>query len=1084
MAGMPAPFVHLHVHTPFSFLDGASSMEALLERAQALGMEALAITDHDTLSGVVRFVQQARARGIKPIVGAELTLEGGFHLTLLARNRTGYANLCRILTDAHLGSPRRHPRARWETIARHADGLIALTGCRKGELASRLFKGQVEEARQALARYREAFGEHLFVELQDLRWPYDRALVRRLAELAQEAGVGVVATNDVHYARKADFPVHDVLTCVRTLTRLESVHPDRPLNAEQYLKSPQEMAALFAHLPEALANTVRIAEMCDDDVLPLGEKLFPAYPGVPPGQTAMQLLRRLVYEGAQARYGRITEAVRDRLEHELAIIGALGVEDYFLVAHDIVRFARRRGIRTAGRGSAADSAVAYALFLTDVDAIGRGLLFERFLSLERSQKPDIDIDFDARRRDEVAAYVYQRFGHHRVASVATYVTFQARSALREIGKAMGYPEPEIDALAKRFPHIPADAIRQAAAHLPELRRSPLLKPLPGTAGHRYELLFDLAEAVAGFPRHLGTHLGGLIISDRPMAELVPLQMAAKGVVVAQFDKDDVEAMGFIKLDLLSLRMLGAVDDAVRLIQEQEAAGQDGRSQAGGFSYDRIPLDDPETYRMLREGETVGVFQLESPAQRALQGRLGAEHIEDIVASVALIRPGPIKGNMVEPFLARRRGLEAIPHLHPALERILKKTYGVVLFQEQVIEIATAVAGFTPGEADRLRRAMTHFRSQKEMEAIGQLFVERALQRGVSPELARTIFSYIVAYAGYGFCEAHAAAFATTAYKTAYLLRHYPAEFYAALLNNQPMGFYPPHTLVTEARRRGVTVLGPDVNESEAEYRVVRLPSSSSGAPAIRTPLKVVRSLGEAGARALLDERARGGPYRSLWDLCRRVDLPRDALESLIMAGAFDSLHPNRRALLWELPSVLEAARRSREAAPASPDADPAVRQGRLALPDEDAGHRQGAALELQDFSSFEKLALELYAMGFSPDKHLLAFLRPSLRRQGVLATQEVRRQPQGARVRVGGLAIRPHRPPTRSGRTVVFLTLEDEEGLLDVTVFESIYQRYGHHIFTRPALIVSGRVERRGRAVSVTADQIQPLDLTPPDGAP
>ncbi|WP_324668390.1 DNA polymerase III subunit alpha [Geochorda subterranea] len=1075
---MAADFVHLHVHTPFSFLDGASSIDALLQRARDLGMEALAITDHDTLSGVVRFTQRARTLGIKPIVGVELTLQGGHHLVLLARDRTGYANLCQIVTDAHLHAPRRHPQARWETIARHARGLVALTGCRRGELASRIFRGQVDEARRALARYRDVFGEHLFVELQDLGWPHSRWLVHRLAELAREAGVPVVATNDVHYARKADFPVHDALTCVRTRTTLEQVHPERPLNAEQYLKSAQEMAALFAEMPEALHNAARIARMCEDDVLPLGESLFPAYPDVPAGQTATQLLRRLVYEGAQARYGRVTPAIRDRLDHELAIIEALGVADYFLVAHDIVQFARQRGIRTAGRGSAADSAVAYVLSLTDVDAIGRGLLFERFLSLERAQRPDIDLDFDARHRDEVAAYVYRRYGPEHVASVATYNTFQARSALREMGKVLGYPEPEIDALAKRFPHIPADAIRRAAASLPELRRSELLQPVAGAAGHRYELLFDLAEAVAGFPRHLGTHLGGLILSAPPITQVVPLQLAAKGMTVAQFDKDDVEAVGFIKLDLLSLRMLGAVDDAVRLIRQGQAAPSDGGGPSEGeaFSYERIPLDDAETYRMLAEGETVGVFQLESPAQRALQGRLGARHIEDIVASVALIRPGPIKGNMVEPFIARRKGLEPVPHLHPVLERILAKTYGVVLFQEQVIEIATAIAGFTPGEADRLRRAMTHFRSQQEMEAIGQLFVERALARGVEPALARTIFSYIVAYAGYGFCEAHAAAFATTAYKTAYLLRHHPAEFYAALLNNQPMGFYPPHTLVTAARCRGVTVLGPDVNRSEADYQVERL--EPTGAPAIRVPLKVLRGLGEAGARLLLDERARGGPYRSLADLCRRVELERDGLESLIMAGALDGLHPNRRALLWALPAILQRARMERERRAATPD-EALRRQADLGL-SADAGGSGHPAPLLEDFSPFEKLALELYAMGFSPDKHLLASLRPSLTRRGVLTTQQARRRPRGAWVQVAGLSIRPHRPPTRSGRTVVFLTLEDEEGLLDVTLFEPVYQRWGHLIFTRPALIVTGRLERRGRSVSLTAAHVRPLDLTPP----
>ncbi|MBE3598968.1 MAG: DNA polymerase III subunit alpha [Limnochordaceae bacterium] len=1058
------PFVHLHVHTPFSFLDGGSSIESLLDRAAATGMPALAVTDHDTLSGAVRFVRQARARGIKAVVGAELTMEDGRHLTLLACNRSGYANLCQILTDAHLSAPRRSPRARWATLAARREGLIALSGCsRRGVAAVPARMGKAEEALQALRQLREIFGENAYVEVQDLRLPGSRRLARQLVEMARRLGMEVVATNDVHYARKADFPVHDALTCVRTLTRLESVHPERALNAEQYLKAPHEMAELFSDVPEALRNSQAIADRCEDHVVPLGERLFPSYP-VPPGETPSSLLRRLTYQGAERRYGMLTEPIRRRLDHELRIIEALGVADYFLVVWEIVRYARSRGIRTSGRGSAADSAVAYALGLTDVDAIARGLLFERFLSLERAQYPDIDIDFDARRRDEVAAYVYRRFGPEHVASVATYNTFQARSALRDLGKAMGYPPGELDALARRFPSIPADAVRQAAVRLPELRNSGLLEPLPGQSGHRYELLFDLAEAVAGFPRHLGTHLGGLILSRDPIARLVPLQMAAKGVVVAQFDKDDVEAMGFIKLDLLSLRALGAVEDAVRQIQEQP--GQEGST----FDYERIPLDDPETYRMLHQGQTVGVFQLESPAQRALQSRLGASQIEDIVASVALIRPGPIKGHMVEPFIARRHGLEPIRYAHPALERILRKTFGVVLYQEQVIEIATEVAGFTPGEADRLRRAMTRFRSQREMEEIGRLFVQQAVARGVAPGVAETIFSYIAGYAGYGFCEAHAAAFATTAYKTAYLLRHYPAEFFAALLNNQPMGFYPPHTLITEARRRGVAVVGPDIRTSGVDYEVVRVAGDGHAlpAPVIRVPLKVIRGVGEAGARTIVAERERGGPFRCLYDFCRRVDLPQDAVEALIEAGAFDTLYPNRRALLWDLPRILAAARRP-----------PHRAGGELPLPPAST-----APASIRDFSPFQRTALELHAMGFSPSMHVLGHFRERLRRQGVITTREAGMRPKGEEVRVAGLAIRPHRPPTRSGRTVVFLTLEDEEGLLDVTVFEDVYQRWGHHIFTRPALIVTGIIERRGQGVSLTAREAHPLPLDPPDEEP
>ena len=1057
---MATGFVHLHVHTPFSFLDGASSIEALMERAATLGMPALAITDHDSLSGVVRFVRAARSRGIKPIVGAELTLVGGFHITLLAMNRTGYAHLCRLITEAHLNAPRRRPALPLAALERHAQGLIALSGCWRGGAAAALWRGDEDRARGYLQRLREIFGRRLYVELVDLRWPGSRRLVARLAQLAEELGLPVVATNDVHFASKADFPVHDVLTCVRTLSRLEDLHPQRRLNGENYLKSPEEMARLFEPWPQALRHTLAIAEACDDLVLPLGERLFPAYP-VPGGQKAAGLLRELTYRGAVERYGRLTAALKDRLEHELSVIEQLGFEDYFLVVWEVVRWARERGIRTAGRGSAADSAVAYCLGLTEVDPVRRGLMFERFLSLERAQAPDIDIDMDWRRRDEVAVYVHRRFGEDRVAAVATYHTFRARSAVRDLGKALGLEERELDQLASRLPPIPADAIRTALQSFPELRQG---GPWQGRRGQRFQLLFDLAEAVAGFPRHLGTHLGGLIISRTPVAEVVPLQLAAKGCVVAQLDKDDVEAMGFIKLDLLALRTLGAVDDAVRLIRRSPR----GRS----FRYEAIPPDDPATYGMLRQGETVGVFQLESPAQRALQGRLGARHIEDIVASVALIRPGPIKGNMVGPFIARRQGREPVTYLHPALERILRKTYGVVLYQEQVIEIAVAVAGFTPGEADRLRRAMTHHRSQREMEALGTLFVERAVARGVPPETARAIFACIEGYAGYGFCEAHAAAFADTAYKTAYLLRHYPAQFFAALLDNQPMGFYPPRTLVVEARRRGVQVVGPDVNASEEGYAVLEAPGAP---PLVRTPLKAARSVGEAHAAAVLQERRRGGPFRSFWDLCRRVALPRDALESLILSGALDSLHPNRRALLWNLPTLLRTARLA-----------PSPHDGWL---EQTVPGLYGACADappgVQDFSAFEKVALELYALGFSPQGHLLEFLRPALARQGVVTAQAARELPDGRTVQVAGLVVRPHRPPTRSGRTVVFLTLEDETGLLDVTVFEGIYQSFGHHLFTQPALRIWGRLQRQGPAsVAVVARAAAPLPLAPPAPAP
>lgn len=1088
-------FVHLHVHSPFSFLDGASRLDDLIAEAALHGMPALALTDHNNVSGAVRFQRKAQEAGIQPIQGAELTLEGGYHLTLLATGPKGYANLNRLITAAHLGQePRATPGAMFALAPGHdrlqpacplsalshdTDGLIALSGCRRGEIPSLILRGRLAEAEAAARRYAAWFPGRFYLELHDERLPGEQALNRALRDLGEALGLPLVVTSNVHHRTREEFFVHDLLTCVRTLTRIDQPHPERPLNDQRYLKPPEVMIERFREFPEAVKNTLAIAERCRP-VLDLDARLHPEFQ-TPDGSHPAAYLTHLVYDGAARRYGRITERIRRRLEHELTIITRLGYEDYFLLVWDVVRFARERGIRCAGRGSAADSAVAYCLFITDVDAIERGLLFERFMSLERAEKPDIDIDFDARRRDEVAAYVYRKYGAEHVASVCTYNTFQARSAVRDLGKAMGFQEADLDYLAKRIPwHAGADEILTVMARYPELRQS-------GIPWHKFEQLVQAAERVARFPRFIGTHLGGLVISRRSLLEVTPLQMAAKGQVVCQFDKEYVEDLGLVKLDLLSLRTFTAVDDAVRAI--------------GDIDYEQIPHGDAATYEMLGVGESIGVFQLESPAQRALQARLKPDRFEDIVASVAIIRPGPIKGNMVEPFLARRHGKEEVTYLHPKLKPILEKTYGVVLFQEQVIEIATAVAGFTPGEADQLRRVMTHARNREDMEAIGRLFRRKAAAAGVDPAVADTIFSYIQGYASYGFCEAHAAAFANTAYKTAYLVRHYPAEYFAALLSAQPMGYYPINTLAVEARRRGVGLLPVDINRSEAAFTVEEwtreaweafwgtepfAPEHPATGKAIRIGLRAVKGVGEPAAAAILAARG-DGEFRSLADLVRRTGgaVPRGPLEALVLAGAFDRLHPNRRAALWQAARLLEAERirQERGAAQASLlDAAVGHPSGRPVC---HGGVRTGADAwaeapqpPIADFSAAERYLKEYELTGLMVRTHFMRFVRERLAREGYLTAQEVRQRRAGELVKVAGLPVCPHRPPTRSGKIVVFLSLEDETGLIDLTIFEDVYQRYGHLIFTdpRPPLAALGRVDRRGGHVSITVNRLRLLD--------
>jgi error-prone DNA polymerase len=1090
-------FTHLHVHSDYSFLDGASNLDALLAQCARLEMPTLAVTDHDNLCLAVRFLKAAKAADLKPILGAEITLTGGHHLTLLAQNRTGYANLCQLLTHAHLTNERGKPQTSKSALAAHHDGLIALSGCWRGEVPSRILRREFARAKEAAEWYREAFGrDSFYLELQHTYRPGDCRLNRYLSQLAEAIGVQTVATNNVHYATKPEFKVQDILTCIRTLTKLDEPHAERKINGELYLKSPAEMAELFAQYQQALANTTEIADRCERYEL-RGEGYIPEYP-LPVGETAAGYLRKLTYLGAKARYGKVTDRIRERLDYELRIVDQLGFSNYFLVVWDAAHFARRKGIRYAGRGSAADSAVAYCLYITMVDAFTRNLRFERFINPARAHAlPDIDLDFDARYRDDVTEYVVQKYGKEHVATVCTFNCYHARSAIRDVGKALNFPNAEIDRFAKLMPWIEANQIRDALPKYPELRDSRIPE-------RKFHLLLDLCHAIAEHPRHLGTHLGGIVISRVPLSHLSPLQTAAKGVTIIQFDKDDVEELRLIKLDLLCLRMLGAVEDSVKSINSgQQSAVSDQRPAnrqsaicnlqsailltqlpdhpvaSKPFSYDAIPLADRPTYDLLNTGETVGIFQLESPAQRALQSRLKADNIEDIVASVALIRPGPIQGNMVDPFLARRKGAEPISYLHPELESILEKTYGVVLFQEQVIEIAIKIAGFTPGEADDLRRVMTHHRSHRQMKEIGENFIRKAVARGIPKEVADTVFSYIQGYAGYGFCEAHAAAFGDTAYKTAYLLRHHPAHFYAALLSNQPMGFYSPHTIINEARLCGIAVLPPDVNRSEKAFTVIsdlrfgisdlgdpppatRHPSSAPQLPsypvtqspqqAIRVGLAQVRGMSDAALDRLLAAREER-PFVSLTDFAARARLPRDLTENFILCGAFDALDPNRKKLLWELADV-----------------QPEKNDGEARLDLETTP--QSWLPELEDFNDVQRFCYEWDLLGFSPHKHPMEFCRERMKLLGVKTAAEIKRTPAGKSVRAAGVLIRPHRPPTRSGRTVVFFSLEDETGLLDITVFENIYQQFGKLIFSESALLVDGRLTNRDGSLSVTAQKI------------
>jgi error-prone DNA polymerase len=1014
-------FVHLHTHSEYSFLDGASHVEHLVRFAAELGMSALALTDHDNLCGAPEFDHACTTYGIKPIFGAEFTLDTG-HITALAKNRNGYSSLCKLLTCAHLEHERNHPVLEEKRFLEEAQDLIVLSGCGSSPLQKLIFQRRFEQAKTWLLKYQERFGENFFVEIQRTFEPGQKHINYYLTGLAHGLNIPLVATNDVHYLKREQARTQDLLSCIKYLVPLEDPHPERKINGELFMKSAAEMADLFSDLSEACAMTTVIAERCERYAI--GELRFQPRFCRNEGFEAAQRLHELTYAGAHGRYGQIVPALQQRIDYELRIIADLGFSDYFLVVHDLVQFAKQNRFRHAGRGSAADSVVAYCLDITKVDSFHRNLRFERFINPERrTNLPDIDIDFDSRYRDDVTQYVTEKYGKDYVATVCTFARFRARSAIRDVAKALGFSVEDIDRIAKTTHWATGAAgLRRAIERRPEMRALNISQK-------KYELLFDLCAEVDQLPRHISTHLGGVVITGDPIWEVSPLQMAAKGVHVIQYDKDGVEDLQLLKLDLLCLRMLGAVEDSVTMLAAQDA----------NFDLDQIPLADRDTFDLIRTGNTAGAFQIESPAQMSLHPRLKTDTYEDIVASVALIRPGPVKGEMVEPFVRRRNAQEPVLGIHPIVDKILSHTYGVVLYQEQVVSIAVDLAGFTPGQADTLRRTISHRRSPEKMRELGETFVTQAVKNGIEHSLAEKVFSWLESYAGFGFCEAHAAAFGDTSYRTAYLLQHYPAEFYAAILNNQPMGFYPAATIINEARRRGIVVLNPDIQSSNYESHV------ESGA--IRIGLKQIKGITENDWAEILRNR----PYAAWYDFMNRCRLSRDLQERLVLCGVLDSLHNNRRALLYQLGNKLN-------------------------LRSEEFAFDLGRTLQqVEDFTLYERLSYEWDILGFSPTQHPLEHWREELKQKGVLTNTEIKSILDIKReLRAAGWVIRPHTPPTKSGKTVVFFSLEDETGLLNVTVFPDIYEKFGHLIFANPLLIIKGNKDKRG-ANSLIASSIQIL---------
>jgi error-prone DNA polymerase len=1029
-------YIELHCHSNFSLLDGAAHPEELVARAAGLGMPALALTDHDAVYGAPRFIRAARQYGLRPILGAELTLTGGFHLTVLVENEAGWHNLCYLISRARHDQAKGSALLPAEELVGCTTGLIALSGCRQGEIAAALLAGDRSRALNVARHYRDLFGpDNFYIELQRHFRPGDERLVPRLTALAAYLQLDIVATNNVHYPAPDRHRLQDVLVAIRHRpgegTTLDTATHLRRPNSEYYLKSATQMADLFPDHPQALTNTLLLAERCHFE-LEYGLQDLPHLP-TPHGMSSSAYLHRLCEEALPIRYRPKKQSpglqkAHQQMVHELEIIDRAGLANYFLIVWDIVRFSRQEGIRCQGRGSAANSLVAYLLHISPIDPLAHDLVFERFLSDERQAVPDIDIDFDAQRREEVIQYIYQSYGADHTAMACTFVTFRARSAIRDIGKALGLAPKTVAAMAEK--------LREQAEPRPE--QPPTTEDeTPAPTDH----LLQLARQIESFPRHLGIHSGGMIITGPPLMGRVPTEPATMpDRVVVQWDKDGLEDAGLVKIDILGLGILAAITEAVDWIEELSGVRPD---------LDDLSFDDPAVFEMISQADTIGVFQVESRAQAQMLPRLKPNCFADLVVAISLIRPGPIQGNMVHPYLRRREGLEQVTYAHPALEPALAETLGVILFQEQVLKVARDLAGFSPGQGEQLRRALGSKRAGEAIERFFTEFISGAQANGVPAEVAQQVFDQLRAFGGYSFAKSHAAAFAVVVYQSAWLKHTHFCPFYAALLNNQPMGFWTPAVLINEIRRRKIPLHPLDLHQSRE--KCVPLPQAGGGG--IRLGLNYVKGLREEHISRIITERAIS-PYESLADFYSRIRPGRRVTENLINAGAMDSWGLPRRQLLWEL--------------------------GALNIPDEDTLDLQFSEeeVELPALTPAEAMLGEQDVMGLSTGDHIMAFFRPWLKKQQILDSERLTLCPDGQLVHVAGLVVVHQAPPTAKGHH--FITLEDENGMINVIIRPRVHDRYRRIWHDSRLLIVQGQVQQAGGSTSLLAQKVAPLQSSTP----
>jgi len=1068
-------FIHLHVHSQYSLLDGAIRFEEAFDLAKKYRMNALALTDHGNMFGAAEFYQMAIKHGIKPIVGCEIYVspgsrlekktgvgEGNYHLTLLVKNETGYFNLLKLVSLAHLEGFYYKPRVDKALLSQYNEGLIALSGCVKGEIAAHASRGEMKKALQSAEDYRRIFSDRrFFIEIQNNGVKNQSEVNERLLEVGQQLSLPTVATNDCHYLHRKDAKAHEVLLCIQTGKTLEESDRMRFPSDEFYFKSPQEMADLFQNIPEAIAHTAEIAEQCNLE-LRFDEKHIPRIP-VPAGETSDSYLEKLAREGLERRLSRYQEErnfkdrfarYKARLEDELKIIKAMGYPGYFLIVYDFIHYAKNHKIPVGpGRGSAAGSLVAYALNITDLDPMEYDLIFERFLNPGRkSSMPDVDVDFCMEGRDEVIQYVSEKYGKENVAQIITFGKMQAKAVVRDVGRVLGIPYAEVDRIAKLIPNKIDITLAQALQQEAGLREA-IAKDT------RIASLFEIAESLEGLARHASTHAAGVVIANKPLMEYLPLQRGQNSEVITQYSMKQVEAIGLVKFDFLGLKTLTVVDQTIHLIEKNRNLR---------VELSEIPLDDSEVYALLGAGSNLGIFQLESSGMRDLLTKLKPQRFKDIIALVALYRPGPLDSGMVGEFIKRKHGQESIRYELPALEEILRETYGVIVYQEQVMRIASALANFSLEDADNLRRAMSK-KDAMEMERQKEKFLEGTKKTKIPSRKAEKIFEQMETFGRYGFNKSHSAAYALLAYQTAYLKTHYPIEFMAALLTSEAQNADKIVKYISECREMGIEILPPDINESFKHFAVI--------GNQIRFGLTAVKNVGDTAIDIILAERESHGKFQSLFDFCHRVDLRkvnRRVIESLIKCGTFDFSKAYRSQMLTVLGELLEQSQWTQKKK-GEPQLSMLIDHSRALKEDYP---------DVDEFPENQLVAFEKETIGFYISRHPLSHYEDEIRKRTDLDTSTLPKLQNGAEVKICGLVSGLKEIVTKKGDRMAFLTLEDMKGFVEVILFPEVFKAALPCLRGGDPLVVKGTLDLSEDHVKIKGTEVYSLPGVPSTPGP